>query len=345
MNLSFSVWVTTACNLKCTYCYEGDDKPCMYLEKQQAERVVNYILKKIKKIELERKKKIEVVNIELHGGEPLINFQGLSHFVNTANIILKDYYISYQMTTNGTILNEEILSFLKQNIQNLTISMDGDKYTHDNYRKYVTGQGTYDRVKENSLKLLQVYGDDLRIRMTFNSDMVDRLSENVIHLLSLGFKLIIALPDVFDKKWNDENSSIIDREIKKIKSYDVDESVFINLTQPLLLQEKGICLGGYDGENIFPNGDIYPCTMAAGNREFYIGNIKDGIDPLLVESILKYSSQKIISCSECNYYKYCECVRCRIINKIANEDYYEPIGIQCYFNNVLLSNNGIRKMS
>lgn len=281
----------------------------------------------------------------MHGGEPLVNFQGIKDFVNIAKTVLKEYEISYQMTTNGTMLNDEILLFLKEYISSLTISLDGDEITQNLCRRDAEGRGTYDVVKENSIKLLQIFGDSLRIRMTFNSNTVTRLSHNILHIASLGFKIIIALPDIFDEEWNDENVKVLDLEVGKIKHTSTDEKVYINLKQPVVLQKKGICSGGCDGENIFPNGDIYCCTMAAGIEEFHIGNVRTGIEKKNIDDILCHSSEKIDVCSECTYCAYCDCVRCRIVNKLVNDNYCEPVGIQCALNNILIRNNGFEKIN
>ena len=264
MCLNFSVWVTTACNLRCTYCYEGEEKKKENLSKEQAFKIVEYIKKKAKNIEKTRREKIKKISIELHGGEPLVNFQGIKDFVNIAKTVLEEYEISYQMTTNGTILNDEILFFLKENISHLTISIDGDETTQNLCRKDATGRGTYDVVKENSIKLLQIFGDSLRIRMTFTSKTVADLSHNIFHIADLGFKIIIALPDIFDEGWNDEKVNVLDLEIKKIKQRELNNNIYINLERPLVLQKKGACSGGCDGENILPNGDIYCCTSLPG---------------------------------------------------------------------------------
>lgn len=343
MCLNFSVWVTTACNLRCTYCYEGKEKKVQNLSAEQASAIVEYIKKKAKKLEREKRDRINIINIELHGGEPLVNFQGIKDFVNIAKRDLGEYKISYQMTINGTILSDEILLFLKENISHLTISFDGDEFTQNLCRIDAEGKGTYDIVKENSIRLLEIFGDKLRVRMTFNSKTVTKLSNNIIHIANLGFKIIIALPDIFDKEWNDEKVEAFNLEIGRIKQSAIDKKTYINLKQPVVLQKKGMCSGGCDGENILPNGDIYCCTMATGIQEFYIGNISTGIEKQIVDEILRHSSEKMDICSECSYCIFCDCVRCRIINKLVNNSYSEPIGIQCAFNNLLIKNNGFER--
>lgn len=343
MQLSFSVWVTTACNLKCRYCYEGVDKSKLYLNSDKAAEVVDYIKAKANHTERTQNAVIEKINIGLHGGEPLLNFRIIKEFVNIAADVLKEYELSYQLTTNGTILDDEILSFLKDNIGHLTVSFDGDKATHDLNRLDCSGKGTYDIVRSNSLKLLKEFGNSLRIRMTFNSETVEKLYDNISHMVDSGFKIIIAQPDIFDKKWNNESVKALESEILKLKELKAPEDTYINLKEPVVMIKKGICSIESDGENIYPDGTIYGCTMATGNPDFRIGNIENGIDNSIIQSIMIHSESKMEKCSGCSFSSYCDCVRCRIINKIVNDDYCDPIGIQCALNNILIRCNGFKK--
>lgn len=342
MNLYFTIWVTTACNLRCSYCYEGLKKEPIFLTKMQSERIVLYIKQKIERKESELNCGVSKLFIELHGGEPLVNFQGLKDFIETANKILAKHDISYQVTTNGTLLNDDKLVFLQRNVQSLTLSLDGDRCTNDLYRKDQAGNGTYAIVVKNGLKLLEKFSERLRIRMTFNAKTVECLADNILHLLNLRFKTIVALPDIFDRNWDESSLSVAEQQVERISEFRLDSSVYVNLHDSLILQNKGVCTGGCDGENIFPNGDIYPCTMAAGLSEYLIGNISEGIINQKVETIREYSSRRIDACDGCAYYIYCDSVRCKIINKMANGDYYQPIAVQCAFNRALLKYNGFR---
>lgn len=345
MCLNFVIWVTTGCNLRCRYCYEGDEKKREDLSAPQARRIVEYIKNKAEDTERDKGIKPDSISIEIHGGEPLVNFSGVKALVDAVKAELSEYDVSYQLTTNATILNDEILAFLKENIAHLTVSIDGDEITQDAYRRDASGRGTYETVKRNSLKLLKTYGPALRARMTFTSQTAERLSHNIKHIASLGYKIIVAQPDIFDKNWNEEKVAVIDREVKKLKQYETEEDVYINLGQPKVIRKKGICSAGLDGENIMPNGDIYCCTMAVGNKDYRIGSIDKGIDAGCVDRILGHSAKDMESCSGCAFSQYCECVRCRIINKLVNNDYCAPIGIQCALNNIIIRNNGYRRIS
>ena len=111
--------------------------------------------------------------------------------------------ISYQVTTNATILNEEIIEFLKDHKIEVTCSLDGTKETHDSIRVFEENKGSYDIAMKNSLKLLALY-PDLRVRMTVRSTEVENLSKNIIYLVEKGFNLIVPVLDFYDKNWNED---------------------------------------------------------------------------------------------------------------------------------------------
>lgn len=111
--------------------------------------------------------------------------------------------------------------------------------------------------------------------------------------------------------------------------------------EPIQCFDNHECDGGSTSKNIYPNGDIYPCTMAAGKNEFIIGNIYDGIDIKKLNSHRRYSKEIIEECRGCNYIKSCNNNRCKIINKLVRGNYLSPILAECMLNNIRYEENGI----
>ena len=176
MAVGYMIWLTTACNLKCKYCYEGTAKVNCYLSKDYAAKIVDYIVQ-----DCDKTKNLQ---ISFHGGEPFLNYK-IMEFIsleleNQLHSVVND--ISYQVTTNATILNEEIIEFLKDHKIEVTCSLDGTKETHDSIRVFEENKGSYDIAMKNSLKLLALY-PDLRVRMTVRSTEVENLSKNIIYLV------------------------------------------------------------------------------------------------------------------------------------------------------------------
>lgn len=323
MDVSF--WVTSDCNLSCKYCYEGKEKKQIYMSRDIVDKSIEYTFKYLKNINKND------FRVQIHGGEPFLAFDTIKYLVyrvkdecNRRNI-----NVSFLTTTNGTIMNDDIIEFIKKEMPSISISLDGTKETHDNIRLYKSGKGSHSTTLKNSLKLLNnsVY---VRIRNTFDSESVGNLSKDIKYLIDKGFKCISSAPNVFDENWSEESIKRLEKQVKKIKSYVKEEDkILINLIDKNLYKTKGACEGGKTSINIYPDGSIYPCTIVTGNKEFCIGNIYDGVDEKKVDDLLYYSNKINKDCDGCKINKYCKGSRCKIINKVITNDYCKPSATQC----------------
>ena len=149
--MTYTIWVTTNCNLNCKYCYEGSDKPSLNLSEETANEIIKYIVNDFK-----NNTDAELI-INFHGGEPFLNFKAIKYIIENLKMIYKNSNISLEFlaTTNMTILNNEILELIKKDIKDITISIDGTKKTQNLMRPFKNGTGSYDIVVENSRKILE----------------------------------------------------------------------------------------------------------------------------------------------------------------------------------------------
>ncbi|OMH26719.1 quinohemoprotein amine dehydrogenase maturation protein [Motiliproteus sp. MSK22-1] len=146
--------VNTGCNLSCTYCYKEDlDKPSAG-KKMSFETGRNSIDMMLRESPDEPR-----YNIVFFGGEPLSNLQLIKQLVAYAEERLGSLgkSIDFTMTTNATLLTEEIVEFLAAHRFGLSISMDGPQAIHDRNRITVGGQGTYAVVARKAKMLLSRY--------------------------------------------------------------------------------------------------------------------------------------------------------------------------------------------
>lgn len=332
----YTIWLTTQCNLQCLYCYEGENKRHFTLSKETADSVFNYI-----KHDFVANRNDNELFIAFHGGEPLINYPILKYLVDKFEneFIGSEITPIFQIVTNATLLTNEYQCFLAKHFKDITVSIDGEESTHDAMRPFKNGNGSYDITLKNSIEMLSKF-PDLRVRMTFDPVTVHNLFENVIHLVKLGFKLIVPLPNLFDKNWTEKSFDTLKNEIEKIRNYVINDDVIISICDPLLFKIKCKCSGGINEKSIYSNGDIYPCVVSTGIEEFKIGNIWDGIDKNCLNNILKNSNPIISDCIDCLFYDFCNGTRCRIINKIINDDFLEPSVVECNLNNILYEVNG-----
>jgi len=72
----------------------------------------------------------------------------------------------FLIATNGTLFNNEIISFIKENQIEVQISLDGDKETHDRMRIFPDGRGSYRVISRWLPKLLEDYGEEVELRAT-----------------------------------------------------------------------------------------------------------------------------------------------------------------------------------
>lgn len=330
----YTIWTTAACNLKCKYCYEGTNKPNHSMTIDTAKKVISFIEKD--------NKENEELLVNFHGGEPFLNFQIIKYIVKELSYLFqKKKNIAFTATTNATVLNEEILDFIKKYKMELTISLDGKKDTHDKFRKFADGKGSFDLAMEKAKKI-KAFNPNIRIRMTIVPDTVEKLSENVEFLLQEGFTCVVPGIDSFTDEWNEESFSRFKEEILKLKEISKQyPTCGIGILEPLFRCGK-YCNGGRSSKHIYYNGEIYPCLISCGNREFNIGNVNDGINIRKRDQLLSYSNMENKVCQGCDIQEFCLATRCKIVNKIKTSDYFTPSLVDCYYTNLMYETNGVR---
>lgn len=333
--MAYNIWTTGACNLRCKYCYEGLDKPNLHMQLSVAQKVLNYIISDFK-TEGE-----DELLINFHGGEPFLNFPIIKFFVSE----LKSYYrnkckMAFSVTTNATVLTDEIFNFVSNENIDITVSIDGNKNTHNQMRFFANGQGSHDIVMENSLKLLDKL-THVRVRMTYNSETVSQLSQNVKYLLDKGFLTIAPGIDSFDNRWDTVHVDLLKREILKIKKYLKDyPNAHVGICEKLIYCGK-TCKGGIVSKHIYYDGSIYPCLVACGHEEFVIGNIFGNFNKTKQEELLAHSLHDNTVCQGCDLDVYCSGARCKIVNKIKTNRYDTPALIDCNYTNLIYDLNGV----
>ncbi len=330
--MDFTIFVTSKCNLKCKYCYEGNEKSNINMTVDTANKTIEFIANRVKNLDVERP-----VNIVFHGGEPLLNFELIKHMLKCITEKI-DREIIFSMTTNGTIMTDEITEYITDHINNISISIDGTRNAHDLNRTFYDGSGSYGIVIHNAKKLL-LRDIDVRARMTFNSQNVDELYEGVKFLVEMGFKYIVPVADFYDKRWSEKDIETFKKQVIKIRNLkELNQEQHISLAEiELFNRKKGDCFGGISNFTVAADGNIYPCTFSAGISNFIIGNVYE--DKLLenkVDEFIRIYQEENECCLGCTRYEYCEGVRCKIFNKLITGDYRTPPGIICAMENVLV---------
>ena len=143
--------VTDGCNLRCKYCSIG--------EKSDHFNIMNVDTMKSAgdfAVKFAKEKNDNNINIILHGGEPtIIRFTEYESFCEYLLKTYKDILFKFSLQTNGYHFTEDFISFLKKYDINVGVSIDGNEKVHDKSRVDINGNGTFDKIKQNIIKLIE----------------------------------------------------------------------------------------------------------------------------------------------------------------------------------------------
>lgn len=296
------------CNLMCEYCFasKGTYKVAKNLMPVEvAYKAVDFLLSNSGK-----RKNVE---IDFFGGEPLLNFDVIKQTVEYGKKVQGKYgkEIHFTITTNGTLLNDERIDYINENMDNVVLSIDGRKEVHDAIRYDTARNGTYDKILRNAVKLVNGRnGKSYFIRGTFTSRNLD-FSKDVLHLADLGFKEISVEPVVGkgeDFHIYKENLPVILKEYenlaiaylerirdgKPFKFYHFNINLY---NGPCLYKRVTSCGAGTEYFAVTPEGDLYPCHQFVGENEFKVGSLDSGIQNQTLQS--KFKKASIFTKDEC----------------------------------------------
>ncbi|MNW31277.1 hypothetical protein D3C74_81870 [compost metagenome] len=322
--MNVTIFFTRECNLKCSYCYEGE-KFSRHMSLELLQPIVSFLQDHMKRTGSNR------LNIVTHGGEPMLAFPQIQEFVQQLKLLIP--VAKFFITTNGTIMNETMLGFLSEEYEDVSISIDGTQAAHDMHRVFSNQRGSYDRVRENSLRLLERRPDTIA-RMTVTSANVRHLYQGVVELSQMGFQNILPVPDEGDSGWNEDTMKLLLEECKRITTYLHNHKTSISLDVGFINDapnktKNSACDGGTGTLTIDTDGKLYPCTFANGIEEFCIGDIFEGIHASRLAAIHAEDDRVIEVCEGCQRYEYCTTTRCKIINKVRTGDYNVPTATRC----------------
>lgn len=277
------------CNLACKYCFaeEGEyhgRRALMSFE--VGKKALDFLVAHSgNRVNLE---------VDFFGGEPLMNWQVVKDLVAYGRSLEEPYNKKFRftLTTNGVLLNDDILEFANQEMANLVLSIDGRKEIHDKMRPFQNGEGSYDMIVPKFIKAAESREQmNYYVRGTFTHENLD-FSEDVLHLADLGFQQISVEPvvakpeDAYAFKKEDipkllEEYDKLAAEIIKRKKEGKGFNFFhfmIDLEGgPCVAKRLSGCGSGTEYLAVTPWGDFYPCHQFVGQEEFLLGNVDDGI--------------------------------------------------------------------
>lgn len=300
------------CNLSCAYCFAGEgqykgDRSLMSFD--VGKRALDFLIENSgSRVNLE---------VDFFGGEPLLNFGVVKQLVEYGRSREKEANkrFRFTLTTNGVLLNDEIIDFLNREMSNVVISLDGRKQVNDLMRPFKGGRGSYDFLVPKLKKLAESRNqENYYIRGTFTRNNLD-FSEDVKHFYELGFKRMSIEPVVAP---SDAPYAIRQEDIPKILSeYDRLASFYIEKKKedggftffhfmidlsggPCIYKRMKGCGSGSEYLAVTPWGDLYPCHQFVGEKNFLMGNVFEGIKrPDISEKFKSCGIYTRPACREC----------------------------------------------
>ena len=307
------------CNLACKYCfadegeYHGQKRELMSLE--VGKKALDFLIENSgNRVNLE---------VDFFGGEPLMNFDVVKEIVAYGRSREKEANKNFRftLTTNGVLLNDDVIEFCNKEISNVVLSLDGRKEIHDKMRPTRNGKGSFDVIMPKFQDFVSKRGDkSYYVRGTFTRHNLD-FAEDFKAMADMGFKEIsiepvVSAPDL-DYSIREEDIEAICKEYDKLAIDIIDRHkkgkpitffhYMLDLNGgPCVYKRLSGCGSGTEYLAVTPQGALYPCHQFVGIDGFELGNVFEGIKKEEVVDEFKlcnvYAKDK---CKDCFARFYC----------------------------------------
>lgn len=311
--------VTNQCNLSCTYCYEyGEDKivdtengkKAKFMSEQTARESVDFMFRQAGANRL--------VHCTFFGGETLLNLPVLKSTVAYARqrAAELDKEVDFSLTTNATLLRQDVIEWLIENSIGVTISIDGPKEMQDQFRVFKSGAGSYDIVAPKIKELLKQHRSrPIGARVTLTSQTLDvkkiyrHLTED-IGFWEVGFAPVTTAANRGYAISEPGFDSMLGQ-FQALAYEWLDAAAenrhhgFSNVSDTIEEIQKGAskaypCGAGLGLMGVSTDGDVALCHRFAGSDEHKLGTVRDGVDPLVqIRFLEKHHIEDKTDCSKC----------------------------------------------
>ncbi len=304
--------IAHTCNLNCSYCFASQgkyhgDRAVMSFE--VGRHALDFLV--------ENSGTRRNLEVDFFGGEPLMNFEVVKQLVAYARSIEKEKGKNFRftLTTNGMLIDDEVIEFSNREMSNVVLSLDGRKEIHDRFRVDYAGRGSWDQIVPKFQKLVEARGGkDYYMRGTFTHANPDFL-QDIMQMLELGFNELSMEPVVCAKgdpsELTEEDLAVVMDQYEKLAELMLQRDqegrpftfyhYMIDLTGgPCIYKRISGCGSGTEYMAVTPWGDLYPCHQFVGDEKFCLGNIWQGVTNLAVQKEF----------FDCNVYARPDCRTC-----------------------------------
>lgn len=310
--------VTHGCNMRCRYCYGaeehasghasahlyGSDTCGMPIETARAG--VAHLL--------DASGAARDVDVVFFGGEPLLAFELIRALVPEARELARSRgkRIGFSLSTNGALLDDEIVAFLVRNRVGCQISIDGPAAIQDANRRFAGGAPTYDAVLPGVRRLIAARPGRVPARVTVASGLVE-IPAIVDHLLGLGFGSVHVEPAIgaSPASVGADDVIAIERQTERLAGLLVERVrrnrplPFTNLVRFVrstrVVEERLAhhCGAGRSYLALAQDGAFFPCHRFVGIPEYRMGDVWHGFDAQLAKRMRSLTVDERPGCSDC----------------------------------------------
>ena len=304
--------IAHTCNLNCEYCFASQGKykgERAVMSFEVGKRALDWLI--------ENSGSRKNLEVDFFGGEPLMNFEVVKRLVAYARSIEKEKGKNFRftLTTNGLLIDDDVIDFANKEMSNVVLSLDGRKEIHDRFRVDYNGNGSFDKIVPKFQKLVKARNNkNYYMRGTFTHANPDFL-EDIKVMLDLGFTELSMEPVVCaagdPSELTPEDITVVMEQYEKLAFLMLQKEkegkpftfyhYMIDLTGgPCIYKRISGCGSGTEYMAVTPWGDLYPCHQFVGDEKFKLGDIYKGVTNLTVQNSFK----------ECNVYAREDCRNC-----------------------------------
>ena len=310
--------VAHTCNLNCSYCFASQGKyhgERALMSFEVGKRAIDFLI--------ENSGERRNLEVDFFGGEPLMNWDVVKQIVKYARSVEKQHGKNFRftLTTNGMLIDDEVIEFSNKEMSNVVLSLDGRKEIHDATRVDYAGNGSYDRIVPKFQKLVASRGGkNYYMRGTFTHKNPD-FTKDVFHMADLGFtelsmEPVVCAPDdpmaltPEDIEIVKEQYEILAKEMLKREKEGRGFTFYhymIDLTAgPCIYKRISGCGSGTEYMAVTPWGDLYPCHQFVGEESYKLGDIWNGVtNDSLRDEFRQCNAYARPECDDCWAKLYC----------------------------------------
>lgn len=337
-----TLYLTDNCNLRCSYCYEGIEKTEQSLQERDLPAVLEFLAR--------YRNDGEQVHLLFLGGEPLLCKDLIYETIQLLESKYQELtpWLTYEITTNGILLDDKIIDLFWDNKFIVSISVDGDRDTHLLNRKSTGTAEVYEKIIDN-LKKLCDKGINTSIRMTVTANNAHMVCKNIRYFYGFGVnKIHIGLDYLSD--WTKEQMEAFDLQLGQLDEYYLDYIIedddrILNLYDyklPIFVFDRKVefCSAGSQGHFVInTKGELYPCGYVNNQEEWKIGSVFTEINRKKLFHMIRKNIKKTQECQNCSIASVCIGTKCGFLNYAANGYLNKPHERICLIEKMIYKHN------